>query len=326
MKAVSWVFGLGLFAAVAGYFFWRVSKDENPDKVYEEWKSATPQTAEANAPRVEAPKSAGTIVLRDGVRPDAPGRVSAAVEEVIRPEKGYRRADVWEAQKALRKLDAESLTADEKKALRWFLFEPTANETIRNDAANVLATAKDAELPGALAVQMRNLKQTALWRNYCVQHLSVYYERAESKPEILEELFYAAEKDPDDTVRDCGLLQLARLAEVKDWQTGDKALFVRVAALAKKFLEPERTEVEWISGIRAAGRLGLAEECGKLLAFLKTDKPGVRLAAMVELGGLYGQADEPTKAQIKDALQAATKSNDRMLREVAERALKELQK
>jgi hypothetical protein len=283
--------------------------------------SREPPPQAAKAPEAAAPKE---DPVSGGTRPPEPDTQAPLIEQVIRPEAGHAKADVQAACLALRKLTPEELTEKEREALRWSLFERAANETIRNDTANVLLRAKDRLLAGGLLAQLADLEQTPVWRNYCAQHLAVGYREFDRRPEVVEALFKAAGADPDPGVRDCCLLHLSRIAEADEWSASRRAWHERAAALAKRFLgEEKRTDVERISGIHAAPRLGLREEAPRLIGWLNDPRAdlGVRKASTTALGALAPLVDEAVKKEIEAALATAGKDHNRLLRIQAERAL-----
>jgi hypothetical protein len=277
---------------------------------------------EARRPRPAA------LTLPGAERPAEPSTQSALIESVIRPESGWEKADVQEAVKNLAILDPDELTLRERDALRWLLFERTAHETIRNDAANVLLKAKDEKLAGALCALLRDKTQTPTWRNYTVQHLAAGLERYGENKEVLDELFREALLDEAEEVREVCLFQLGRLAEAKDWRKQSPDLYRRTAELAKGFLATRKTPGDWVAGVRAVGQLGLSDETGRLSTWLADEKIplGIRQTIAAELGRVSGGGDESAQAAAKTALQGVLKHHNKLLRESAEKSLKSLEK
>jgi hypothetical protein len=267
-------------------------------------------------------------MLRGAQRSGEPPGQAEIVESVIRPKEGYAQADVDFCCNQVRKLSADALTLEEKAALRWYLFESQANETIRNDVGFLLVAAKDGELAGALAAQRRDPKQSAVWRNYCAQLLAADYEQNQPQPEILEELFLGLKHDPEDTVRDGCLLHLSRLAETKVGTAQEPALRERLVKVTEELLTGKRkpSTTMWISAIRAAGRLGLKEKTAALRNWMNDEQAplGVRYAAADELGRAELSPEESVRAEVLADLQAMTKTRDRILRETAERSWKKI--
>ncbi len=279
------------------------------------------------------------------LRPDEPDTQDDGIESLIRPEQGFKRAEVAAANRTLDKLDAENLTPAQVEALRWALFEKKANETVRNNIANLLLKAKDARLAGALTAQLKDLNQTPTWRNYCIQHLEAGYRTHQQHDAILRAIHHAARTDPDESVRDVGLLQLSRLAVEFDWKYSKPEWHARVVTLVRQFLElPERTDgpggatvqngsgrtaTEKISGIRAAGRLKLVALTSHITGLLNNTQNalGVRKAAVTELARLTSNPGITTedRAAAKEAIKAAAASSNARLRSLAQNALKELE-
>jgi hypothetical protein len=281
-------------------------------------------------PTVKPPETASDAAFSElpgHERPAEPPTQARAVEEIIRPEPGPRHADVQAAQRQLGALDAEKLSVEEKAALRWSLFEKTAHEMICNDTANLLLNAGDRELAGALAAQLLDSGQTALWRNYCVQHLAEGYRRLERQPAVIRVIFRAAEDDPAPEVRDVGLLHLSRLSRECDWAGTQPAWHARASLVAKRFLTEEgRSEIERISGAHAAGELGLTDEAPRLLGWLRerTTPLGQRKAAAGVLPGLGKLCNDNLRGEIAEALKTAAGDSNRLLRQIAEKGLKDL--
>jgi hypothetical protein len=273
------------------------------------------------------PPNSEPLSLPGVERPEEPQKQSPLIEAVIRPESGWNKADVQALCLNLKKLDPDKLTQAEKDALRWLLFEQTAHETVRNDAANVLLKAKDAKLPGALCAMLRDKAQTPTWRNYCVQHLAVGYEQGAGQKEVLEEMFRAATADEAPEVREVCLYQLGRLAEARQWKEKDPALHNRTAETTKRFLDERKTPADWVAGVRAAGQLGLSGETVRVSQWLADEQTplGVRQTIAAELGRIGVGSDDAARAQAKTALAAVLKHHNKLLREQAEKALKKFE-
>ncbi len=314
-----------LLVAGAVYFSRRQPGSVAPEPSLPARKAETKGASEEVTAAARNQKPVKTEEMPGAKRPDEPNTVDGGIEAIIRPEEGYQRVNVSAALAALEKLDPEKLTKEQIEALRWSLFEPKANETIRNNTANILLKAKDERLAGALAAQLKDLKQTPLWRNYCVQHLEAGYRNLKKDPKVLEAIHQAAH-DPDESVRDVCLLHLSRTAVSDEWEASSPHWFKRTVELTEKYLEgSERTQIERISGIYASGRLGLVSKAKRLTSLLSnTSSPlGIRKAAATALGQLVVNKDlnEADRKEALSALEAAVKDRNRLLRGMAERSL-----
>jgi hypothetical protein len=85
---------------------------------------------------------------------------------------------------------------------------------IKNDVILALKSQEPApgELPGVLLSMFYDQAQDPVIRNYALQHLATWFERAAEKAQVLDAL-WAGTMDPDASIQGTGLIGLSRLVQ-----------------------------------------------------------------------------------------------------------------
>jgi len=195
---------------------------------------------------------------------------------------------------------------DDLAALGVLLQDVSADDTVRNEAANLLRRSEHPGLVDMLMKVLGNRKEGDRFRAFAVQHLwqSVASGRSSGRAKVAARLRDAL-GDRSVAVRREALLALVRLKDPKGrevaelWLTADNVDELRDAA------------------IRCIQQLGLREHIPSIRRHLKDEDEVVRIAAIVALSQ-WGDAES------KPAFEEAAKSESVRLRRCGEAALKRL--
>ncbi|MEI6210671.1 MAG: HEAT repeat domain-containing protein [bacterium] len=177
------------------------------------------------------------------------------------------------------------------------LKDTTDGDTVRNEAAKLLARSGYAELiPDLLAILMSPAEEPR-FRSFCVQHLYENYAAADEKQRAaLDGVFVARLGDPDKEVRRESILALVRLGKPE----GKKA--------AEQWLrDPAAHDVRDIA-IHCMDTLNLRDQAPEIRKSLHDTNNVVRIAAMVVLSA-WG--DTESRGAFEDA---AKESHPRLQR------------
>jgi hypothetical protein len=223
---------------------------------------------------------------------------------------------------AAKRVDAlpNRLESDVVAELRSILNDSSEGEPLRNNVANKLRQCGEPNLVADLTRMAWDERETAKWRNYCVQHLYSCYEK-EPGPAILETLFKACDAD-EKMVRICAVWSLARVATPRDESMiPDENTVGEIRAAALKALrEKDAHFLVTTAGVQSCARLGLREALPDIrkVAMDENTKPmHLRVVAVAALGDLGDDAD----LALLDRLAAGAKGR---LKSAAARALKKL--
>ena len=180
------------------------------------------------------------------------------------------------------------------------------SDTVRNEAANLLARSGYDGLVDDLIQILQRPEEGARFRAFCVQHL--WTNHAASPPAVhrrIVEVLRERLDDPDLAVRREALLALVRLDQPEGRQTA-------VAWLT----DPER-KAERDLAVRCMGLLDARERAADIRPHVGSDDPVLRIAAISVLGKWSDQASRP-------ALEQAAESTHIRTRRAARLALKRL--
>ncbi len=195
---------------------------------------------------------------------------------------------------------------DDIPAVVSVLLDTEDDDTVRNEAANLLRRSGHSGLTDDLLRVLDDQKEGARFRAFCIQHLWMNVEKADpaGRAKIGSELREAL-SDRHIPVRREALLALVRMRDPKgretavEWLTAEKADGLRDAA------------------IRCVRELGLRDHIPTIRQYLPDKNDVVRIAAIVTLSQ-WG--DEESRSGIEEA----AKSRSFRLRRCAEMALKRL--
>jgi hypothetical protein len=197
--------------------------------------------------------------------------------------------------------------------------------TIRNNVVNYLHEHGDSGLQSRLVAHLgemlRDTGHSALWRDYCVQHLRVCCEQS-GDAEALKSVQWAAAKADQEQVRRVGLYSLGLLARNLKWTEGkgDVEASMRVLAQVDQLIDEGLRSVQSLevrtNAMRTAyiaDRRAFIPEIRRLLADENEHSMARNVAASV-----LGQFGDRESIEI---LELTTRSGDERLRNTAARSL-----
>lgn len=273
------------------------------------WRSggAAPEAPPAGGPLASAPAAPAPDAGRRpaaGAAQVAP--VVAPVSPALRPvaDRGLAQRD------RLRPLVDGSLTsvaqASDIALLRNVLRDPADDDTIRNEAANLLRASACADLADDLRAVLAEPREQARFRSFAAQHLGVLLLDARragaAEADVLRRDLTAALRDRHVEVRREALLALSRggaadaLAEVERLIAADGGAPMHDLC------------------VRIAAEQGWRELLPRIRAFAVAGDPVVRVAALSALGAMRD-------AQSRALLDAASADGDRHVAGAARAAL-----
>ncbi len=278
--------------------------------------------------------------------------LSLSVQTIL--ELSRSKASYYQYRSAIRGLTRNLSTAD-VSALMSFLTQkaadhgemrPIAFNAVKNDILDVLL--RQDKLPpdiGRLIVEMYNDRTyDTMWRDYCVQFASNYYERRwiytetsqnktarddvvdKSDYHAVEHIFKNALLETDSTIAGTALLGLVSLAANHETTVADipgesflapdqiKKAVVHITAI------PQCSEPTRITAIRLAASLGCDEVLPDIRIFAQTGATvTLRMAAIATLGDMGSQNDI-------ELLQSLAADSEPRIRAIAAKALAKLTK
>lgn len=175
---------------------------------------------------------------------------------------------------------AAAMSAADTRALRRVLADPSDDDTVRNEVANVLRNAGDPELTAILSAVLDQPQETARFRSFAVQHLGQHWamlrRTRDASAHAVRDRLAVLLDDPQEPVRQEALLALTA--------GGDAA----GVALARRVLErPHDASLRALRhvAVHLAGDCDWREYAPQLrtLALRDTD-PVVRLRSLHVLG------------------------------------------
>jgi len=186
------------------------------------------------------------------------------------------------------------------------LLDTEDDDTVRNEAANLLRRSGHSGLTADLLRVLDNPKEGARFRAFCIQHLWMNVEKADPacRAKIGSELREAL-SDRHIPVRREALLALVRMRDPKGRET------------AVEWLAAEKTDGLRDAAIRCVRELGLRDHIPTIRKYLRDKNDVVRIAAILTLSQ-WG--DEESRSGIEEA----AKSGSFRLRRCAKVALKRL--
>ena len=201
---------------------------------------------------------------------------------------------------------------------------------VKNDVLDALL--RQETLPEGLGDQIlgmsRNTLMDPIWRDYCIQHLPVYYKRRWPEPigegeQDLERVAFLKAcwehvRLPAGPQAGTALLSLERLAGSHD-EFSEKAIGKAAAAIA---LDPESSVLARIPAIQMAARMGEARALPAARQLARTGKPmNLRLSAIAAVGFNGTEQDLPLLQGILDGPNRHTrKAAARAIARIKERA------
>jgi HEAT repeat protein len=186
------------------------------------------------------------------------------------------------------------------------LLDSTGDDTVRNEAANLLRRSGYEGLTDDLTRMLDNPAESERFKAFCVQHL--WYNVESANPEELEKIITVLQRTLGDQhipVRREALLALVRLGDPKgaktavEWLTDEKAGDVRDAA------------------IRCVHDLNMKEYIPTIRKYLYDPDEVIRIAAIVALSQWGDEESRP-------AFSAAAKSDSIRLQRAGQAALTRL--
>jgi len=253
------------------------------------------------------------IVESPSLAPESESKLSKAVQTIINGSNN--KADYNDYRVAMLQL-TRKLSSDDISALMEFLNQKAADRSdmraiefngVKNDVLDVLL--RQDVLPkgiGLQLVEMYNDKSfDTMWRDYCVQFITNYYERrwiyAESSQtvskeadakdverEVIEAVYWDALKETDTTIAGTALLGLNSLSQ--QYHTIDRE---RVSQAAVDLLSnPEVGEPTRITAFSIAASLGNQKALPEARVVAQTGETvTLRMAAIAAIGQLGSVSD-----------------------------------
>jgi len=251
--------------------------------------------------------------------PPVPQAVGGALSPGVAAAMGRSESrSIFARSSALRGLGPELGTVD-VAALRGLLAERFAEQSeynrlgfnaIKNDAVNALLRQKalPAGFGGELAAMALDERHDALWRDYCVQYLALYWRRRWPPPEA------SAAHDAHRSERAAILDAYARSVSERDKPVAGTALLgiyslsrdyrdfnpQRVGALALHVAEdPAACEPARVSALQVCAQAGIADALPLARRLALANRQGqLRLSAVAALGFLGEAQDEAPLAAL----------------------------
>ncbi len=195
---------------------------------------------------------------------------------------------------------------EDVRAVAFVLRDTTDDDTVRNEAANLLRRSSYAGLGDDLISVLDNPNEGPRFRSFAVQHLWQGATEASGgeRSRIVEKLREALE-DRDVPVRREALLALVRLGD----EAGKEA--------AVRWLMAEGGEGVRDAAIRCVRELDLREHASTIRRFLRDENEVVRVAAIVTLSQWADEESRP-------AFETAAESDSVRLRRAGKLALRTL--
>jgi HEAT repeat protein len=186
------------------------------------------------------------------------------------------------------------------------LLDTKDDDTVRNEAVNLLRRSEYPGLTDDLIKVLSNPKEGARFRAFCIQHLWMNVEKADpaGRAKIGSEL-HEALSDRHIPVRREALLALVRMRDPKGRET------------AVEWLAAEKADGLRDAAIRCVRELGLREHIPTIRKYLRDKSDVVRIVAIVTLSEWGDEESRP-------AIEEAAKSGSFRLRRSGEMALKRL--
>jgi len=186
------------------------------------------------------------------------------------------------------------------------LLDTDDDDTVRNEAANLLSRSAYKRLPQDLLRVLNNPEEGPRFRSFCIQHLWTNIKMAgPAERATIVSTLYEALSDRHIPVRREALLALVRMRDPKGRET------------AVEWLTAEKAEGLCDAAIRCVRELGLREHIPTIRKYLRDKNDVVRIAAIVTLSQ-WG--DDESRLAIEEA----AKSSSFRLRRCAAMALKRL--
>jgi len=195
---------------------------------------------------------------------------------------------------------------EDVSAVVYVLLDTQDDDTVRNEAANLLRRSGYEGLTGDLIKVLDSPEEGARFRAFCVQHLWMNVKKAgPDEHDRIRSKLYEALADRHVPVRREALLALVRMRDQKGEET------------AVQWLTAEKVEGVRDAAIRCVAELGLREHTPTIRKHLHDEDEVVRIAAIVALSQWGHEESRP-------AIEEAAKSTSFRLRRCAEMALKRL--
>ena len=234
------------------------------------------------------------------------------------------------------------LSLTEIQALYWFLRQNSTNDTalnlsdfaaIKNDVLDALIRQQPVppDLQQEMVEMFRDHSMDLIWRDYCVQHFSLYYDRVWPEPGAVDiptqtpadsersDLFKAYDEallEKDTGIAGTALLGLYRLSE-RCPEADASILGNKALVLAKDETSAAQTRV---TAVAICGLTGKAEFLPDARILAQTgDVLPLRLAAIAVIGSLGGQQD-------KEFLEGLRAGSDKRISKAVDAALVKLNK
>jgi len=226
----------------------------------------------------------------------------------------------------------KSLTPQEIEALYWFLgnrvdkqdLDSLSLNAIKNDVLDSLVSQQKLP-PDLMENLIRNFQDKTMdvtWRDYCVQHFSIYYETQWAQDDAnrlaapermgLMKAYDEALTEPENGIAGTALVGLARLStlypEINRQQLGEKAL--RLAQDSKSDVQTKIAAINVCGATGAAAILPMARVQAQTAEVLP-----LRLASIAAIGQV-GTAED------KELLESLLAGTDKSVHKAATAALK----